>query len=148
MFAPLDGGDARLLRSRTHHLDGVQALRRGRLLLLSGGYARRINRSCQMKPQKILRLPEVIERSGYGRTQLDEKMEKKEFPPFLKLSNAGRAKGWLEDEVAEWQMWRKAVRDADPNLPQIEEAISWLRKPTFQAPPKSAAPPKRKNVAA
>ena len=98
--------------------------------------------------QKMFRRKKMLEVAAKGRTQVDEDIKNGIFPPGTPLSDDGRAIAWFEEELVQWQMWRKAVRDNDPNLAQIEAGISWLRKPTGQALSKSAAPPKRKNVAA
>ena len=61
--------------------------------------------------QRILRRPAVLEATGYGRTQLQQLVDKGEFPAPIKLSDAGRAVGWFEHDVIEWQQRRLAKRD-------------------------------------
>lgn len=49
---------------------------------------------------KILRLPQVREKVGLGKTAIYDKINEGAFPKPIKLG--GRASGWLEDEVNEW----------------------------------------------
>lgn len=58
------------------------------------------------KLRRVLRLPAVLEATGYSRSQLQEKINKGEFPAPFKLSDSGRAKGWFEDDVIDWQVSR------------------------------------------
>ena len=62
-------------------------------------------------PQKrFIRLPEVLSRTGYGRTSIYRKMEDGSFPKSVKLGgppldpNAfdSRAVAWIEEEVDQW----------------------------------------------
>ena len=62
-------------------------------------------------PQKrFIRLPEVLSRTGYGRTTIYRKMEDGSFPRSVKLGgpledpNAFdcRAIAWIEEEVDQW----------------------------------------------
>ena len=62
-------------------------------------------------PQKrFIRLPEVLTRTGYGRTTIYRKMEDGSFPRSVKLGGAledsnvfdSRAVAWIEDEVDQW----------------------------------------------
>jgi prophage regulatory protein len=62
--------------------------------------------------KRILRRPQVLAATGYQRTQLQELIDKGEFPPPFPLSDTGRAVGWLEDEVISWQQRRLAKRNA------------------------------------
>jgi prophage regulatory protein len=48
----------------------------------------------------ILRLPEVIARTGLGRTSLYRRIGAGAFPPPVKLGP--RAVGWRESDVDEW----------------------------------------------
>ena len=72
-------------------------------------------------PQKrFIRLPEVLTRTGYGRTTIYRKMEDGSFPRSVKLggpledSNAFdcRAVAWIEDEVEQWIDSRIEERDS------------------------------------
>ena len=62
-------------------------------------------------PQKrFIRLPEVLTRTGYGRTTIYRKMEDGDFPKSVKLGGPpkdpsifdSRAVAWIEDEVDQW----------------------------------------------
>ena len=62
-------------------------------------------------PQKrLIRLPEVLSRTGYGRTSIYRKMEDGSFPKSIKLGGPpldpsafdSRAVAWIEDEVDQW----------------------------------------------
>jgi prophage regulatory protein len=59
--------------------------------------------------QAILRRPEVERVTGLSRSTLYDKMAGGQFPKPVPLS--GRAVGWLESEIAEWQRARIAERD-------------------------------------
>jgi prophage regulatory protein len=59
---------------------------------------------------RILRIAAVLAFSGWSKTQLDEKIAAKEFPAPIKLSDSGRAVGWIESELMEWLEARKAKR--------------------------------------
>jgi predicted DNA-binding transcriptional regulator AlpA len=60
---------------------------------------------------RILREPAVCDFSGFRSTQLAEKIAAGEFPAPIKLSDTGRAVGWLEEELLTWREARKAKRD-------------------------------------
>ena len=71
-------------------------------------------------PQKrFIRLPEVLSRTGYGRTTIYRKMEDGSFPRSLKLDGPpkdpeafdSRAVAWIEDEVEQWIESRIEERD-------------------------------------
>ena len=72
-------------------------------------------------PQKrFIRLPEVLSRTGYGRTTIYRKMEDGSFPRSVKLGgplkdpNAFdcRAIAWIEDEVEQLIESRIEERDS------------------------------------
>jgi prophage regulatory protein len=60
---------------------------------------------------RLLRLPAVEEFCGLRRTQIHELIARKEFPAPIKLSDSGRAKAWLEEELMTWRDQRRANRD-------------------------------------
>ena len=71
-------------------------------------------------PQKrFIRLPEVMSRTGYGRTSIYRKMDDGAFPKSLKLGGApkdpnefdSRAISWIEEEVDQWIESRIEDRD-------------------------------------
>jgi len=72
-------------------------------------------------PQKrFIRLPEVLSRTGYGRTTIYRKMEEGTFPRSVKLGGPpidprvfdSRAVAWIEDEVEQWIESRIDERDS------------------------------------
>ena len=72
-------------------------------------------------PQKrFIRLPEVLSRTGYGRTSIYRKMEEGTFPRSVKLGGPpidprvfdSRAVAWIEDEVEQWIESRIEERDS------------------------------------
>ena len=80
------------------------------------------NNTIGMKPKyRLIRLPEVLSRTGYGRTSIYRKMEKGTFPKCLKLDGPPaepnkfdcRAIAWIEDEVDQWIESRIKERNSD-----------------------------------
>ena len=74
------------------------------------------------KPKtRLIRLPEVLSRTGYGRTSIYRKMEKGEFPKNLKLGAPIKdptqfdcqATAWVEDEIDQWIESRIKERDSN-----------------------------------
>ena len=63
-----------------------------------------------VRQKRFIRLPEVLSRTGFGRTSIYRKMEDGSFPRSVKLGgppkdpNAfdSRAIAWIEDEVDQW----------------------------------------------
>lgn len=49
---------------------------------------------------KVLRLPEVIEITGLGRSTIYAKVSRGSFPSPIKLGE--RAVGWIDSDVYEW----------------------------------------------
>jgi len=60
---------------------------------------------------KILKLPAVKAATGKSRSEIYEDMSLGLFPQRVPLSEGGRAVGWLESEIIEWQRRRIAERD-------------------------------------
>ena len=60
--------------------------------------------------KKFIRLPTVIERTGYRRTAIYEKIAAGTFPAPVKLGP--RAIAWIEEEIKVWMDERIAERDA------------------------------------
>jgi predicted DNA-binding transcriptional regulator AlpA len=50
-----------------------------------------------------MRLPEVLEVKGSGRSTTYQEIKDKKFPAGVKLNPEGRIRVWFEDEVAAWQ---------------------------------------------
>ena len=72
------------------------------------------------KPKlRLIRLPEVLTRTGYGRTTIYRKMEDGSFPRSVKLGGPledpnvfySRAVAWIEDDVDQWIESRIEERD-------------------------------------
>jgi prophage regulatory protein len=59
----------------------------------------------------IIRLRDLPQYVGLKRTQIQQLIARGEFPRAVPLSDAGRAKGWLEHELIAWQQRRLAKRD-------------------------------------
>ena len=64
--------------------------------------------------QKLLRLPDVLTRVGWGRSTLYMKVKNGEFPPPIALGP--RARAWISSEVDGWiqQKIKQACGDAKP----------------------------------
>jgi len=60
--------------------------------------------------QKLLRLPQVIERTSVRRSTIYEMMQAGKFPKPVKLNL--RSNGWLESEIGDWLENRIAEREA------------------------------------
>lgn len=58
---------------------------------------------------RIIRLKEVIETTGLGRSTVYKYIEDGIFPRPVPLG--GRAVGWVDDEVIEWVLSRIEMRD-------------------------------------
>ena len=64
----------------------------------------------QSPHKRLIRLPEVLSRTGYGRTSIFRKMEDGSFPKSIKLGGPpldpsafdSRAVAWIEDDVDQW----------------------------------------------
>jgi predicted DNA-binding transcriptional regulator AlpA len=67
-----------------------------------------------MRLNKIIRACDVDAFCGIKRTLRIEQERKGQFPRALPLSDGGRAKGYLESELIEWQRARLAKRDQEP----------------------------------
>jgi prophage regulatory protein len=58
-------------------------------------------------PHVLLRLPEVLQMTGLGRSQAYALVKAKRFPPPIKLSE--RSSAWVESEVSAWVAERIAA---------------------------------------
>ena len=71
--------------------------------------------------KRLIRLPEVLSRTGYGRTSIYRKMEDGSFPKSIKLGGPpldpsafdSRAVAWIEEEVDQWIESRIEGRDTN-----------------------------------
>ena len=63
-----------------------------------------------IRQKRFIRLPEVLTRTGYGRTTIYRKMEDGSFPRSVKLGSPledpeafdSRAVAWIEYEIDQW----------------------------------------------
>ena len=62
------------------------------------------------KAKRFIRLPEVINRTGYRRTSIYEKIAEGTFPAPIKLGP--RAVAWVSEEIESWMDARIAERDS------------------------------------
>jgi prophage regulatory protein len=60
---------------------------------------------------RLIRLSEVMHRTGLSRTRLYEAMARGEFPKPVKLTQDGRAIAWPDDEIELWIQSRIAARN-------------------------------------
>jgi prophage regulatory protein len=60
------------------------------------------------RPERVLRLKQVLERVGLGRSRIFELVKEGGFPRQIRLSL--RAVGWLESDVEKWISDRVASR--------------------------------------
>jgi prophage regulatory protein len=61
--------------------------------------------------ERILRLPEVKQKTGLGHSAIFDRMERGEFPRSFSIIGT-KAKGWLLSEIDEWIRQRAATRKA------------------------------------
>lgn len=61
---------------------------------------------------RIIRERDVDAYCGLKRTQRAELIRRGEFPQPVRLSDSGRARGYLESELIEWQRQRLSKRNA------------------------------------
>ena len=59
------------------------------------------------KPERIIRMPELLDRTGLCKAQIYNMVGRDEFPAPVKLG--ARARGWLESELTEWMRSRPLV---------------------------------------
>jgi prophage regulatory protein len=64
--------------------------------------------SGHMAVDSILRLPQVVAKTGLSRSTLYVLQKHNEFPKAIQLG--GRAVGWLNSEVSQWLAERAAAR--------------------------------------
>jgi prophage regulatory protein len=73
-----------------------------------------LERKCVVHRERLIRLSEVLLRTGLGRSTLYASMDAGTFPRNVQLSADGRARGWVESEIDEWVASRiSASRKAD-----------------------------------
>lgn len=74
---------------------------------------------------RVLRLPEVIERTGRQKSAIYKEMALGIFPKPIRLG--AKSRGWVEAEIDEWISARIAERDRDL-APPIRRARGRPRK--------------------
>jgi prophage regulatory protein len=62
--------------------------------------------------QNILRMAQLKAATGKSRSEIYDDIKQGKFPRPVRLSRGGKAVGWLETEILEWQRNRIAERDA------------------------------------
>lgn len=62
---------------------------------------------------RIIRKKDLPNYVGLQRTQIEQLIERGEFPRPVPLSDSGRAVGWIESELWAWQQQRLAKREAE-----------------------------------
>jgi prophage regulatory protein len=69
--------------------------------------------------KRVLRRPEIKERTGLRDTALTDAIERGEFPAPIRPTDSGRICVWLEEEVDEWlaQRLEKRAREAGMKRP-------------------------------
>ena len=67
----------------------------------------------QPKHPRIIRLSELIQRVGYGKTKIYDLMKKGEFPQKAKQLHGSRTAGWFEDDI---DAYIESRRDNRPQL--------------------------------
>ena len=60
---------------------------------------------------RVLKVPQVLEQTGLGRSSLFQAVQEGRFPKQVKIGP--RSVGWVEDEVQEWIKERVAERDRE-----------------------------------
>ncbi|NML62242.1 AlpA family transcriptional regulator [Massilia sp. RP-1-19] len=61
---------------------------------------------------RVIRLPEVIKKTGLGRTTLYRMSTAGQFPESISLG--GKAMGWIEAEIDKWIEERMRARQRTP----------------------------------
>ena len=62
--------------------------------------------------KRVIRSSELYPVTGLRKTQIAALIARGQFPKPIKLTDGGRAKGWIEAEIVSWQTARLAKRDA------------------------------------
>jgi prophage regulatory protein len=80
-----------------------------------------MNQVIDRRTDAILRLPQVRQITGLGRSSIYALQETRAFPHSIKLSP--RAVGWLESEIRDWICSRTELRGGSPShdLPVAQE---------------------------
>jgi len=54
-------------------------------------------------PRRVLRMKQLIEKVGYARSTIHQLVKEGRFPAPFKLTPDGRAVGWFEETIDNWQ---------------------------------------------
>jgi predicted DNA-binding transcriptional regulator AlpA len=65
----------------------------------------------QRRASFVVRKKDLSRFVGLNRTQIEQLINRGEFPRGMKVSDSGRARIWTEEEIAEWQQARLAKRE-------------------------------------
>lgn len=79
---------------------------------------------------KLIRRPEVLAILSINRSALAEGVDRKEIPAPVKVTESGRAKAWVYDEIIAHVEARKLKRAAgkDPQPDWLRSALALRRK--------------------
>ena len=66
----------------------------------------------RVRPLRVLRLAQVLEVTGLGKTTIYELQNAGKFPRSVKIT--AHSVGWMEDEVLSWLEKRMALRTGSP----------------------------------
>ena len=73
------------------------------------------------RPIRLLRLAQVIDMTGLGRTKIYELQAAGHFPMRVQITE--HSVGWVEEEVQAWLARRIAARPALPGRPTARRAL-------------------------
>jgi len=68
-------------------------------------------------PPRFLRLPQVIERVGFGKSEIYRRIAAGEFPASKRLSHKKAV--WVSAEITDWQIQQLAM--SDPEVAKLLE---------------------------
>ena len=66
-----------------------------------------------MASTQIFRLPQVMQKTGMGRSSIFAAIKRGEFPAQVKLTKTGRASGWVASEIESYLEQRIAASRAE-----------------------------------
>jgi prophage regulatory protein len=80
----------------------------------------------QAKPRRALRLPQVKQKTGMGRTQIFDAVARGNFPAPFTILPGGRAIGWDESEIDAFLERQMAARANHSGSPKGKAPMSAL----------------------
>src|SRR3954462_15318549 len=86
------------------------------------------------RPYRLVRERDLPAYAGLKRTQISELIKRGEFPRPIKLSDGGRAKAWLEDELLLWRRQRLAFAMPPGKTPTESEVPETTARATQHGP--------------